>query len=34
VADDKIAGVNFNIPRIAVVMMDLKTSVDSWIPGE
>lgn len=34
VVNDKIAGENFNIPRIAVVMMDMKTSINSWKPGE
>ncbi|MDX2441671.1 MAG: hypothetical protein QNK40_14110 [Desulfobacterales bacterium] len=34
VVDNKIVGSNFNIPRIAVVMLNMKTSFDSWKPGE
>jgi beta propeller repeat protein len=34
VVNHKIAGVNFDIPRIAVVMMDMKTPINSWQPGE
>ena len=34
VVDDKIAGENFAIPRIAVVMMDMKNEITTWKPGE
>ena len=34
VVNDKITGENFIIPRIAVVMMDMKTPINSWKPGE
>jgi hypothetical protein len=34
VVDDKITGDNFIIPRIAVVMMDMKNAITTWKPGE
>ena len=34
VVNDQVVGQNFNIPRIAVVMMDMKSAQDSWKPGE
>jgi beta propeller repeat protein len=34
VVDDRIVGPNFTIPRIAVVMMDMKSARNSWKPGE
>ena len=34
VVNDQIVGQNFSIPRIAVLMMDMKSAKDSWKPGE
>ncbi|RLC28726.1 MAG: hypothetical protein DRH37_09010, partial [Deltaproteobacteria bacterium] len=34
VLNDRITGENFIIPRIAVLMIDMKTSIHSWKPGE
>ena len=34
VVNNQMVGENFSIPRIAVVMMDIKTSMNSWKPGE
>jgi hypothetical protein len=33
VEDGKIVGEDFQIPRIAVMMMDMKVPASSWIPG-
>ncbi len=34
VINNNIVGSNFSIPRIAVVMLDMKISLNSWKPGE
>jgi hypothetical protein len=34
VINNNIVGSNFSIPRIAVVMLDMKVSLNSWKPGE
>jgi hypothetical protein len=33
VKDGNIVGEDFQIPRIAVMMLDMKAPVSSWIPG-
>ena len=33
-ADGKITGENFTIPRIAVILLDLKNPITAWKPGE
>lgn len=34
VVDNAMVGSNFGIPRIAVVMLSMKDSINSWKPGE
>jgi hypothetical protein len=34
VVDDTMVGEDFAIPRTAFVMIDMKTPVSSWVPGE